>query len=90
MDSPTSETKLANVARQLIHNAGCIEDTTKLREFVLTLVEIAEVASALIDVGLRNDGINLIVIESRDKSDPHYKLCDAIEKLESRNWSRYD
>ena len=31
--------------------------------------------------GLRNNGEALVVVEKADKSDPHYRLCSALERL---------
>jgi len=33
--------------------------------------------------GLRNNGAALVVVEKADKSDPHYRLCAALERLDA-------
>jgi hypothetical protein len=53
-----------------------------LRE-LLARLEVAEVVVEKADMlinkgGLRNNGHYLIVVESRDRTDPHYLLCDAL------------
>lgn len=45
------------------------------------LMRVAELAEELIQTGLRNDGHALCVIEKIDKSDPHYRLCAALDEL---------
>lgn len=50
---------------------------------LLALVEIAERSIDLAEKGFRNNGIDLIVRERKDKTDPHYKWCTALERWEA-------
>lgn len=45
------------------------------------LLACAEAARDLLAIGLRNDGERLCVVERDDNTDPHYRLCEAIERL---------
>lgn len=45
-------------------------------------------ARDLITKGLRNDGLRLMVVEATDNSDPHYRLCEALEKIAPLNPGR--
>lgn len=42
-------------------------------------------ARDLITKGLRNDGHRLMIVEASDNSDPHYRLCEALEKIAALN-----
>ena len=51
------------------------------------LREIAALARELVSAkGMINRGIHrgLVVIEKADKSDPHYRLCTALEGFDAR------
>lgn len=52
-------------------------------EEVAAMREIVELARELINTGLVNRGVDrgLVVVEKRDKSDPHYRLCTALERF---------
>jgi hypothetical protein len=59
------------------HPADCAE-VEKLRE-------VARLADELVNGGglvlTQRDGLALVVVENADKSDPHYRLCDALAAL---------
>lgn len=48
------------------------------------LQAVEAVARELITTGMKNNGEHLIVVEKKDKSDPHYRLCDLLEPRKPR------
>lgn len=53
--------------------------------YVRRLEAVEKASRDLIKTGLRNNGEHLVVVEKRDKSDPHWKLCEALEAIAPLN-----
>ncbi len=49
------------------------------------LIKVEAAARELIKTGLRLTPDGLIVRESKDRTDPHYKLCEALEAIAPLN-----
>lgn len=65
------------------HEADCEvgQALSNLPERSKLITDVVEATKLLIEKGLRNNGEVLYVIEHADKSDPHYRLCTALESL---------
>lgn len=72
-----AETLRADLA--LILSAPPVEEVAAMREIV-------ELARELINTGLVNRGVDrgLVVVEKADRSDPHYRLCTALERFPTK------
>ena len=79
--SPQHRPRLASMGRVTITAKGSNMTTQQQTERDDALMRVAELAEELIQTGLRNDGHALCVIEKPDKSDPHYRLCAALDEL---------
>ena len=79
--SPQHKPRLASMGRVTITSKGSKVTTQQQTERDDALMRVAELAEELIQTGLRNDGHALCVIEKIDKSDPHYRLCAALDEL---------
>lgn len=75
--------------RRYINSVGrdidaLLSELTRLQEEVKGLRGIERLARELISpAGMVNRGVDrgLVVIEKADKSDPHYRLCSALDEL---------
>jgi len=72
-------------AKQAAWRALGVSEARKMRTKLWKLKEVERAARRLIKEGLRTTPQGLIVLESEDKSDPHYELCQALELIELLN-----
>lgn len=63
----------------------CCETEHVTLEDIEHLRAVERAARRLIKEGLRTTPGGLIVREAKDKSDPHYELCTALETIEPLN-----
>jgi hypothetical protein len=57
-------------------------------EYVAKLMEVEYWARELITNGLRLKPDGLIITERKDRSDPHYRLCEALEAIQPGDHSK--
>lgn len=59
-------------------------DLKAAKDHIAKLESIVTLARELVTTGMVNRGMDrgLVVVERPDKSDPHYRLCTALEALE--------
>lgn len=59
----------------------CLSEWQDFTDTINAVARVANAARDLVNIGLKNDGRALCVIERADKTDPHYRLCDALTAL---------
>jgi len=84
---PTNRRELAELAFAAGFNAAFASPPTTGGDVTLgeAVVAVVQAARDLVmkPGGLRNNGQALVVVEKADKSDPHYRLCSALERLDA-------